>query len=312
MSLASHLTDHEVAIFLFHGVVEESHYCVRNYMRKHLTREVFVRALEQLAACGHPISLAGVVDHCASGEPFPPRSFAISFDDGFENNFSVAAPILNDFEVPATFFVTSSFIEHNLMSWVDRIEHCLEHVRCGELRLPWADRPQAFSGPESKITLLEQIRCAAKSDPSVDLDELVSDVFAQCQVPQIAASDDPLDRKMSWRQVAELARHDLFTVGGHGHTHRIMTFLDDDALESEVSTCLDSLGRSAGVTARHYSYPEGLAHCYCDRVIEVLKRHGIVCCPTAREGTNALDANLFELKRIPVVSVPQSLSPSVP
>lgn len=312
MRLTDRLAERSLAIFLFHGTVERCRSAVRNYTRKHLEGGTFRALMEGLTRAGRPLSMDDVLEHYRHREPFPPRAFAVTFDDGFENNYSIAAPILAELEVPATFFVTSSFVEHNSMSWIDRIEYCLEQVPRGALRLPWADRPQPYRDRRSKIALLEQIRRVAKSDPTVDLDALVGEVFAQSGVPEIIASDDPLDKKMSWPQVAELARHQLFTVGGHGHTHRIMTFLDDDALEAEVASCLDSLGRGAGVAARHYSYPEGMAHCYSDRVIEVLKRHGVVCCPTARDGTNALDASLFELKRIPVVSVSQSLSPSVP
>jgi hypothetical protein len=51
----------------------------------------------------------------------------------------------------------------------------------------------------------------------------------------------------------------------------------------------------------HYSYPEGLAHCYSDEVISCLQKHGITCSPTAIEGTNDVKTDLFNLKRITVV-----------
>ena len=54
--------------------------------------------------------------------PFPKNSFALTFDDGFENNMSIAAPILTDYKVPATIYVTTNFIENNEMSWIDKIE----------------------------------------------------------------------------------------------------------------------------------------------------------------------------------------------
>ena len=298
---ADRLAEHEVAIFLFHGVVEKSDYEVRNYTRKHLTHDLFRRVVEQLLAAGEPISLSQIVEHCRSGEPFPPRAFAVTFDDGFENNYSIAAPILSDYGVPASFFVTSGFIEHNSMSWIDRIEYFMEQTPRGALCLPWAEKAQRFDDRETKIALLEQVRFHAKRDPTIDLEALVSDIFSQGGLDEIECNDDPLDRKMSWDQVGELARHDLFAVGGHGHTHRIMSFLDDDDLETEISICLRLLEQKAGISTQHYSYPEGLAYCYTDRVIDVLRDRGIVCCSTAQEGTNRLNESLFELRRIAVV-----------
>jgi peptidoglycan/xylan/chitin deacetylase (PgdA/CDA1 family) len=301
MTPADRLHEDELAIFLFHGVVERSDYEVRNYTHKHLTREVFVDVMEHLTARGRPLSIADVVAHCANAEPFPPCSFAVTFDDGFENNHAIAAPVLSDLGVPATFYVTTAFIDQNAMSWTDRLEYFMEHTARGALRLPWAEGEQAFGDRDSKIGLLEQIRHRVKTDPAIDVDALVADIFAQEGRPELTFSDDPLDRKMSWDQVAELAGHELFTVGGHGHTHRILSFLNDEALTGDVWDCLRLLAEKASVGPEHYSYPEGLDHCYSDRVIDVLRQRGIVCCPTARDGTNPLTEGLFALRRIAVV-----------
>ena len=56
----------------------------------------------------------------------PRNAYAITFDDGFENNYSLAAPILDDFNLPATFYFSTDFIENNSMSWIDKIEYCVE------------------------------------------------------------------------------------------------------------------------------------------------------------------------------------------
>ncbi|MHC4429215.1 MAG: polysaccharide deacetylase family protein, partial [Planctomycetota bacterium] len=269
--------------------------------QKHLSRDAFRGLIGRLAATGHALSLADIVEHCVSGEPFPRRAFAVTFDDGFENNVSIAAPILSDFGIPATFYVTSGFIEHNAMAWIDRIEYFMEHTPRGELQLPWTGEPQPFGDRRSKIALLEQIRHEAKARPEVDVDELARDIFAQGDLDEVLGGEDPLDRKMTWAQVASLAGDDLFKVGGHGHTHRIMAFLDDEQIEHEVAECLGLLAEKAAVTTAHFSYPEGLAYCYCDRVIGVLRRHGIICCPTAQDGTNALHQELFRLRRIAVI-----------
>jgi peptidoglycan/xylan/chitin deacetylase (PgdA/CDA1 family) len=51
---------------------------------------------EQVAACREGKALSGTV--------------SITFDDGYLDNFEVAAPILHRLQLPATFFVTSGFI----------------------------------------------------------------------------------------------------------------------------------------------------------------------------------------------------------
>ena len=57
------------------------------------------------------------------------RSFAITFDDGFENNFSVAAPILVNFKIPFTIYITTNFVNKNAMSWIDKVDHAVDKTK---------------------------------------------------------------------------------------------------------------------------------------------------------------------------------------
>lgn len=292
------LSGEGLVILLFHGVVECSPYGVRNYTHKHLDREFFAGLMGQLAKSGRPLSMDEVIEHHEAGAALPPRSFAITFDDGFENNYSIAVPILADLNLPATFYVTSGFVEHNAMSWIDRIEYCIEAAATpGVLRLPWEDEPRRFTDAAGKIAILGHLRERVKRDGSIDVDALITDIFSQCGVPEVRGSDDPLDRKMSWRQVMELHAHPLFTVGGHSHTHRVLSMLSPDELEGEIKTSLDLLRERAGIETWHYSYPEGLDYCYSEEVIKALICRGIACCPTAEPGINRRADDLFRLKR---------------
>ncbi len=298
--LADRLRDGQLAVFLFHGVIERVNAAVRNYTGKHLEAARFRSIVESLTRAGQALSMDEVVEHWTARRALPPRAFAISFDDGFENNFSVAVPILRELRVPATFYVTTSFVEGNRMSWVDRIERCLETVPAGAVQLPWHGSPRPFGDDAGKIALLQDIRTRAKSDPRVDPEALADEVVTQCGVEIPHSSDDPLDRKLTWEQVRALAADPLFAVGGHSHTHRVLSFLDRRELRAEIDTSLELLALRAGVRPRHYSYPEGLEWCYSDSVIAALRRRGVVCCPTAVDGLNTLDDDLFRLKRIAV------------
>ena len=77
-----------------------------------------------------------------------------------------------------------------------------------------------------------------------------------------------------------------------------MSFLNHEDLNNEIDINLKLIKKHTGIVAHHYSYPEGLAHCYDKSVISLLKKKGILCCPTAQHGTNTKNTNPFELKRI--------------
>ena len=300
MKIAQRLTENSLVIYLFHGVIEGSDYTVRNYTRKHLGKDYFCEFIKENKMVGHPLSMDDVIEHYKTGESYPPFSFAVTFDDGFENNYSVAAPILKDLNVPATFYVTTDFIENNHMSWTDRLEYCLEVVSEGQLSFFWDQNMHVFKNREDKISLLEHLRSRVKQDPTIDLSNLVSDIFLQCGLDEITQSDDPLDLKMSWKQISELNNDENFIIGGHTHSHPILSFLNDSEIEKEIKTSVCLLDKKAGIKSSHYAYPEGLEYCYSDEVIKVLKNHDVVCCPTAEYGVNQIDCDLFRLKRIMV------------
>ncbi|WP_162161305.1 polysaccharide deacetylase family protein [Afipia birgiae] len=299
-SLTDRLTnDGGLTIFLFHGVIERQEHQVRNYTRKHLPVVEFEAILAGVGRVGKAMSMDDVLGTCLSGEQFPRGAFAVTFDDGFENNLTVARPVLDRLGIPATVYVTSGFVDENGMSWVDRIEYAIEKTRHGVLRLPWSQRASHFANPAEKIAILNDIRRNVKSTPGLDVDGFVSDVFRQLDLEEVRSSDDQLDRKMTWDQVRSW-RTGGCLVGGHSHTHAILSFLSGPRLEQEIDISLRMLKERTGIVASHYSYPEGLAHCYSEEVIRALKARGIACCPTAIDGTNRPGADPFHLHRVMV------------
>jgi len=132
---ADRLTKDGVAIFLFHGVHDGVETRVRNYTRKHIPKDYFIEVLSDLQLVGTAVSMDDII----AGHLIPTYAFAVTFDDGFENNLTIAAPILAEKHIPATFYITTGFVDCNRMSWIDRIEYALEDAPDGKLRLPWGD-----------------------------------------------------------------------------------------------------------------------------------------------------------------------------
>lgn len=290
-----------VAIYLFHGVIPQHRHVVRNYTGKHMVLDRFREIMGSLVAHGTPVSMADVVAATRARSALPDRAFAVTFDDGFMNNYSIAAPVLAELGVPTTFYVTGGFVDANGWSWTDMIEWAVERTPDVSLASTTPGFPGVHRTPEEKRKLLDEIRSVVKGDRSVDPYAFATEVCRTLGATTLEPDPD-LDQKMTWAEVRTLARHPLFTVGGHGHTHRILAYLDRAELEQEVRVSLDRLRAQVESPIEHYSYPEGLAHCYSDGVIETLRRHGIVCCPTAEDGVNRIGDDLFRLKRIMVVA----------
>jgi peptidoglycan/xylan/chitin deacetylase (PgdA/CDA1 family) len=57
--------------------------------------------------------LRQLIEHRRLGRPIPPRIFVVTFDDGFENVYSEARPILRALSVPATVFLATAFLDQS-------------------------------------------------------------------------------------------------------------------------------------------------------------------------------------------------------
>lgn len=295
--LASLLDDNELCIFLFHGVVLRSKRNVRNYTGKHLNRELFVRSIEAISQAGQALSMNEVIWHCENKVPFPPKSFAVTFDDGFENNVSVAAPVLVDLKVPATIYVTTDFVDRNRMSWIDRVESAVEIAPDQVFCASWTKENFSLGDVTSRIYFLEAVRRLVKTSSSVNPDDFAGSICLQLGVEGSDYPDSELDCKMSWEQVREVARSEMFTIGGHSHSHPILSFLSAQDLDYELDTCFALLKEQADIEPSHFSYPEGLQHCYSGEVIDALRERGVRSSPTAIAGRNTSDHDLFHLRR---------------
>ena len=88
-------------IFLFHGVVKKfnNKNTVTNYNNKNIHLKKFKFFLKRISNIGDPISMDDVYKIIKKKQKISNRSFAITFDDGFENNIKIAAPLLINFKI---------------------------------------------------------------------------------------------------------------------------------------------------------------------------------------------------------------------
>ncbi|MFL3005280.1 MAG: polysaccharide deacetylase family protein [Candidatus Neomarinimicrobiota bacterium] len=291
------------SIFLFHGVIEEPSAGIRNYTNKHILKEEFENLMVNLKKIGDPLSLDQVINYHKEKIPLPDFSFSITFDDGFENNYSIAKPILEKLSIPATFYISTNLVDKNLMTWTDQLEFCIDIVGAKKFDLPWSKHHLEISSKQTKIDFLNRIRKNIKKDPSkFNPKDFVRYAFNHSEMELISSNDGPLDKKMNWDQVISLHNHELFSIGGHSHNHVSLGLLKSREMKKEIKKSIKFLKDKANIETQHYSYPEGQEIDFNKSVAQFLKKNKIKCCPSAIYGqNNILLSSLFDLKRILVV-----------
>ena len=291
--------DDELAILLYHGVTNTESRGIENNSQKHLAVDEFHRQMEHISQNCHLLSMQEVSEYCRDKKPFPRKSVAVTFDDSFENVHRVAFPILKEFNIPFTFYLTTSFIESDDMFWVDMIEDCINRSEVDEIKVPYIDDTFFLRSLKDKLHALSMIKGYCKRTNKSEKDEIIEALKATTKVmPCVDVS--PNYKKITWQQVREITEYPNGIVGGHTHTHNIMSQMPEDVLIDEIETSLKLLEQNIGQKIKHYSYPEGQGHHYNEGVIAHLKKRGVVCCPSAIVGLNSPLVDPFYLRRIMV------------
>jgi peptidoglycan/xylan/chitin deacetylase (PgdA/CDA1 family) len=73
---------------------------------------LFDEQMDQLRQLGYTVvGLESVLAHFAGGDPLPPRSVLITFDDGYRDNLENALPVLRRYGYPAVLFVPIGYLD---------------------------------------------------------------------------------------------------------------------------------------------------------------------------------------------------------
>ena len=291
----------ELTILLYHGVSKAKSRGIENYARKHVSADVFADHLRFLKRNCTVLSLDDVVALHDAGAPYPAKSVAITFDDGFANHHEIAAPILDDYDLSATFYVSTGVVNTDLMFWVDVLEDSLNRTEVDQITVPLngVDKMFDLTDRDGKLVALDAIKGVCKRLPSQAKDELLALVQERTGITAEVGETENY-RKMTWNQVRELDRDHRFIVGGHSLYHDILGLQTPAKADLDIRTSIDLLAYQTGRVQTHYSYPEGQPQHYNESNIQTLKDKGIVCSPSAVAGTNPVGTDLFHLRRIMV------------
>jgi peptidoglycan/xylan/chitin deacetylase (PgdA/CDA1 family) len=241
------------------------------------------------------------------------NALAITFDDGYACNRTVAAPILAKHGAPATVFVTTGQIGSDREFWWDELARLFfEERSAGEFALPVGGETFSFAfGPAadaavafdacappqnqrqaSYLRVWQALRDCGAEERAAAMDRLWKDTLGTTPPPA-----RPSHRTMSADEIRGLARSGLVEIGAHTVHHPALSALDVAAQKREIddsrSTCEDLIGNPP----RSFAYPHGA---YTKETKAHVRAAGFeVACTTAESGVRP-GADLLELPRLQV------------
>ncbi len=199
-------------------------------------------------------------------------SVLITFDDGYRDCAQHALPVLRAHGVPATFFLTTGFIDRRATAWWDEIAWMVAHSP--HRRLP-ADR---WVGEELILEGAGHAPATRLVDRYKSLPWELRERFVEHLAIATGSGRRPLADQdgdwLTWQDARELASAGM-TIGAHTATHPILASLPASLQHEEVGSSLDRLEQELGRRPSLFSYPVGRPESFDAGSRAAVRAHGI-------------------------------------
>jgi peptidoglycan/xylan/chitin deacetylase (PgdA/CDA1 family) len=224
------------------------------------------------------------------------KLLALTFDDGYRDNYTLAYPLLRRLQVPFAVYVTTSFPDGAAVLWWEAIEQLL----MDQDQIALADgRVLACRTSQEKLDAFVCLRAEIMALPSDRLPDSVNAMFAKAKFDwqQLCAV-----HAMQWDEVRELARDPLVTIGAHTLSHPVLCALSAEQASAEMQDSRDRLAARIGTPVTHFCYPFGSRNEVGVREFELARKLGFRSATTTRWGNifRAHRAHLHALPRVPL------------
>lgn len=256
-----------------------------------LPTAVFEARVAHIARHYRALTVEDLVGRMGAGR-VPRNAVAITFDDGYRDNLTHAAPILARHGVPATIFLATGHIGSAEPTWFDRLAVALKTtwrdrlVLDGEAPLPLTTRAERLRALDAGLARL-------KRAPDDERRRSLARILDWLGAPGLAAAKSSM---LTWDDVHAL-RGLGFSVGAHTVTHPILSRLAPEAAWSEISGAKAAIERALGEPVRAFAYPNGGPDDYTETTTRLVREAGFTCAVTTRHGVNTADTPPLELRR---------------
>ncbi len=263
-----------LAVLCYHGVISRRRNDWQDLFTFLVDVSEFTAQLEYLCKHFTPLSASELCEGLLGNRPWPGNPVVITFDDGYRNNVTLAAPILKKMGVPAIFHLTTAYLGSPSILWTTEMRLRVLDWPEPEIACTLGRYDLRSCGPDRRRRLgvanqlVEQCKRASLETREQLLVLLRSKTEA---LPSLY--DEEAHAFMDWQEARWLATQG-FELGSHTVSHPVLTSLAAEAVESELRQSRQKIETEAGAPCRFLAYPNGGPEDYSAEVMRWAERAG--------------------------------------
>jgi peptidoglycan/xylan/chitin deacetylase (PgdA/CDA1 family) len=290
-------------ILMYHRIFQNTGFCKSFQAGMYVEPETFEMHIRYLKQHFDVVSLSEMFSSVHDKERSRSAGpvCALTFDDGWQDFFKFAFPVLMRNQVPATVFLPTGYIGTNDWFWTDRLGRIMatdiQRVKPGGRGFPLdnslMERITHLHGPFEKK--LETAISILKEREEKEIEEVIAELQERSGIR--AASLERIF--LNWEEVREMRSSGWVSYGSHTHHHRILIHLKEEEVRRELGLSKQILLREGVVdfTFIPFCYPNGASN---QRIAGMVREAGYHLAVSTGTGWNEKNASPFALKRVPI------------
>jgi len=278
-------------ILNFHGVTNVNGHRFNN---RHLDSNEFEKLIKYLNKNFKIVPLSQLFDIHRKLIPSEKPTISLTFDDGYNNNFTTALPILKKYNIPATFYIISeSLMNNTFVVWPDMID-LVQKYATGNLEFSFGTfiKP-GFSSHTQNISLIDFIKKSGEKR-----NQYLTEIDNQCAYWREHANKHPdFIQLITSDKLNEFKNEPLIEYGSHTHLHYNLEFLPENLCSNELTTSKRIIEEKTGRPVNSIAFPDGS---YNAKTLELSKVAGYNNAVAVDYKLNENNKNPFILSRFTV------------
>jgi peptidoglycan/xylan/chitin deacetylase (PgdA/CDA1 family) len=229
----------------------------------------------------------------------PRLPLALTFDDGYRDNYTYGYALARQLRVPLTIFLIPGYIESGKRFWWLEGARLVAQAHVEQVALD--GRLYSLRCEDDRTALARSVDGRLRHAASVAEREVFLERARRAlAVPSRVTGDEALALPLSWPEVRAMEAHGWVSYGGHTMHHPVLSYLRDPAeVEREVCDCQKLLEERLGHPVCTFAYPIGRPEHMDERALRAV-RAAYDCAVTTIEGVNTPRTDPFLLRRFGV------------
>jgi peptidoglycan/xylan/chitin deacetylase (PgdA/CDA1 family) len=224
----------------------------------------------------------------------PQAVLAITFDDGYKDNYENAFPVLRRYDLPATIFLTTGALDSREPLWFEQLAQALKKTRCefidleiGTPRRCWLRTPSERL--DSNNLMFRLLRELQDSERRQRLAQILNQL-------DVADHSETRDRMLTWDQIRFMKTNGI-DFGGHTVTHPFLSQTTPEQAAWEVSECKRRIEEELQEPVKYFAYPNGRKEDFTNWNKKLIQEAGYHAAVTTIWGMNYRSTDRMELRR---------------